>query len=82
MILKLSAAALVLALAIPAFAQTTATITQGPADTCGAAVTATDGTVPATDCAAAKPGKLGSGITPLAASDSEQGEAEGEGEDD
>ncbi len=78
MILKLSAAALVLALAIPALAQTTATITQGPADACAA----TSGSAKPADCPAAKPAKLGSGIIPLTASGSESGEDEGEGEDD
>ena len=81
MIAKLSIAALVLAVAVPVLAQTTATITQSPADACATAGTATDGTAKATDCPEAKPGKLGSNIIPLAGGESGGEESEG-GEDD
>lgn len=83
MIAKLSLAALVLALAVPGVAQTNATITQGPADKCADTGTATGGAAAPADCAAAKPGKLGTNIIPLAATDggSEGTETEGGDED-
>lgn len=77
MILKLSAALLVLTLAIPALAQTKATISAGPTDPCAA----TNGNAKPTDCPAAKPAKLGAGIIPLAATDTESGDV-ADGEDD
>jgi hypothetical protein len=85
--LKLLATALILgsalALALPILAETTATISgTPPADACGTAATTTDGSTsaPAADCPAAKPGKLGSNIIPLAGSD-EDSEGEDEGGD-
>ncbi len=73
MIAKLSIAAVALALAVPVLAQTTATITQGPADTCA---DATNATAPTANCPATKPAKLGTNIIPLA---SGEGQSEGEG---
>lgn len=71
MSLKLSAAALALVLAGPVMAQTTAAITQSPAESCSASGGA--------DCAAPAPLKLGAGISPLAGSDTESEGAESEG---
>jgi hypothetical protein len=68
------AAALAL-FALPVVAETTATITQGPADACAtAAPTTADCPAPQT---AVQPAKLGTGIVPLATSGSED-----EAEDD
>ena len=83
MITKLSAAALLLMLAVPVLtipvqAETTATISNTPADPCADAAKTADGSATATDCPAATPGKLGSAIKPLAGSDHD---AEGEDED-
>lgn len=77
------AAALALTLALPilahtaALAETKATISSAsPADACATAPKAADGTP--TDCPAAKPGKLGTNIVPLAGSDHDsEGESEG-----
>lgn len=70
---------LALALALPVLAETKATISSTPlAEACGTSAQATDAG-PSANCPAAKPGKLGSNIIPLAGS-GEESEAEGEDE--
>ena len=73
--IKRAAAALIigsaLTLAMPILADTKATISATPpADACATAAQTAGGktTAPATNCPAAKPGKLGSNIIPLAGS--------------